>query len=168
MKFRQFALAAAMTAVLGSAHAGGSLIVDQADSDTYGSTDTFAGSISNGTGTLDGNWTFTLDTPTDGSKWSVLSFLIDFASPYANNVSASLNGVAGTVTHTDGTPFYQVDFSNLLDGGSQTLAIDGVGVGNGAVSLQATAVPEPESYAMLLAGLGALGFMSRRRVKGQL
>ena len=27
-------------------------------------------------------------------------------------------------------------------------------------------VPEPETYAFLLAGLGALGFMSRRRKRG--
>jgi hypothetical protein len=26
-----------------------------------------------------------------------------------------------------------------------------------------TAVPEPETYAMLLAGLGAMGFVARRR-----
>ena len=39
--------------------------------------------------------------------------------------------------------------------------------GNDAVALQriaaATMVPEPETYAMMLAGLGLLGFMSRRR-----
>ncbi len=37
-------------------------------------------------------------------------------------------------------------------------------VDNGTVTSNlVTAVPEPESYAMLLAGLGAIGFMSRRR-----
>ncbi len=30
---------------------------------------------------------------------------------------------------------------------------------------QVTAVPEPETYAMLLAGLGLLGFMARRRTQ---
>ena len=39
-------------------------------------------------------------------------------------------------------------------GGSNDPLIDGVSV---------TAVPEPETYAMLLAGLGLLGFMARRR-----
>jgi hypothetical protein len=36
----------------------------------------------------------------------------------------------------------------------------------GAGTLNVVAVPEPESYAMLLAGLGALGFMARRRKSG--
>jgi hypothetical protein len=33
-------------------------------------------------------------------------------------------------------------------------------------SLTVTAVPEPESYAMLLAGLGLMGFVARRRARG--
>lgn len=35
--------------------------------------------------------------------------------------------------------------------------------GHAYFATQITAVPEPETYAMLLAGLGALGFMGRRR-----
>jgi hypothetical protein len=33
----------------------------------------------------------------------------------------------------------------------------------GLDNVSVTAVPEPETYAMMLAGLGALGFMGRRR-----
>ena len=41
------------------------------------------------------------------------------------------------------------------------------GLYSGAISVAAiTAVPEPETYAMMLAGLGALGFLARRRRNG--
>ena len=52
-------------------------------------------------------------------------------------------------------------------GGNYYIAVGGVtngtqgGIYNGAISV--TAVPEPETYAMMLAGLGAIGFLSRRR-----
>ena len=37
----------------------------------------------------------------------------------------------------------------------------------GSIRVRVTAVPEPETYAMMLAGLGMIGFMSRRRKNGQ-
>lgn len=42
-------------------------------------------------------------------------------------------------------------------------APDGVGNDLGLDSLSVTAVPEPESYALMLAGLAAVGFLARRR-----
>ena len=54
-----------------------------------------------------------------------------------------------------------------LSAGSHTLTIFGTGTTLGAapysVNIFATHVPEPESYVMMLAGLGALGFLARRR-----
>ena len=55
-------------------------------------------------------------------------------------------------------------------GGNYYIAVGGVtngaqgGIYNGAISV--TAVPEPETYAMMLAGLGAIGFLARRRRNG--
>lgn len=40
------------------------------------------------------------------------------------------------------------------------------GDNTGSVRVNVTAVPEPETYAMLLAGLGVIGFMARRRKNG--
>jgi len=54
-----------------------------------------------------------------------------------------------------------------LTSGLQTVSFAGGHSNQGPVldnvSLVVTAVPEPETYAMLLAGLGAVGFVARRR-----
>jgi len=60
-------------------------------------------------------------------------------------------------------------FSNLL---SLTMSITDSGLNSPAYAaidnLILTAVPEPETYALMLAGLGLLGFLARRRQAGLL
>ena len=51
---------------------------------------------------------------------------------------------------------YTLRFATASNVGSMVMGVDNV-------SLQVTAVPEPESYAMLLAGLGLIGAVARRR-----
>ena len=65
---------------------------------------------------------------------------------------------------------YTFDLSSLLaSGGTYTLRFasvtneDQLQLGIDNVSLNVMPVPEPESYAMLLAGLGLMGFVARRR-----
>jgi hypothetical protein len=55
-------------------------------------------------------------------------------------------------------PMITIDPIFLLDNPGYSLIVS-PGIGNGPTN----PVPEPESYAMLLAGLGLLGFLARRR-----
>lgn len=70
------------------------------------------------------------------------------------------------------SPLTQLSFGSLTGsdlGGNYFIKIEGTQFGNGSyngnISLT-SAVPEPETYTMLLAGLGLLGFISRRRNLG--
>jgi hypothetical protein len=56
--------------------------------------------------------------------------------------------------------------STTLPAGFYQLKVSGTTVGGQASyggNIVATPVPEPETYAMLLAGLGVVGFLARRR-----
>ncbi|MFG6485798.1 FxDxF family PEP-CTERM protein [Roseateles sp. BYS78W] len=130
--------------------------------------------------TASGNNSFTLDLSSLGAGWSnfSLSSLI---------VTANFSGNRGydvTAVTLDGhtlTPTVNVSYPGLfgadvwtqgqqsLSAGLHTLAVSGDLVGGnvgftGSLSITAQPVPEPESYALMLAGLGCIALAARRRL----
>ena len=63
----------------------------------------------------------------------------------------------------------QVNLNSTLAAGNYYFKVqgtgDGVATGAGIYTFTAAAVPEAETYAMMLAGLGLVGFMARRRTQ---
>jgi hypothetical protein len=70
--------------------------------------------------------------------------------------------VLGSFVGTVFTPFTAGGAYDLVLGFNDGLRVD-ADYDDMVVGLKVTAVPEPETYALLLAGLGAVGFISRRR-----
>ncbi|MDB5811524.1 MAG: hypothetical protein JWN94_3646 [Betaproteobacteria bacterium] len=81
-----------------------------------------------------------------------------FASFFVNPSASTPLTVTAAFTNT-GT----VVTSAPIAGGGTRLTLNGGG-GNATLS-QAAAVPEPDTYGMLLAGLGLVGFVARRKYK---
>lgn len=75
----------------------------------------------------------------------------DVANPY---LTYSFN--LSSILATGGA--YTLRFASVTNDAQMQFGIDNV-------SLSITPVPEPETYAMLMAGLGLMGFMARRRNK---
>ena len=84
-----------------------------------------------------------------------------FATSYGlNELSQSyLYGITDTLSNTTIAQAGNEQFTTLYTDASGSISIRGVAFAPSAIA----AVPEPESYAMLLAGLGFLGFIARRR-----
>jgi len=72
--------------------------------------------------------------------------------------------VLGTLSPTGGAfvPYTKGGLYDLVIGFNDSLAVDG-DFDDFVVGLTVAAVPEPESYALMLAGLAAVGFIVRRR-----
>jgi PEP-CTERM motif len=112
-----------------------------------------------------------------GTQFAVANGVI--AAPTVSNLTTTTN-VPSALAAVPGT---MVDFGNFDDGyysgptnGSRTALLaaiantanwtqgnDSYATSNWASSFQVTTVPEPETYAMLLAGLGLMGAVARRR-----
>ena len=63
-------------------------------------------------------------------------------------------------------PFYNIALSSFTNTVSQVTRFDGgfkISQGGGSFNFVAAPIPEPETYALMLAGLCAVGFMARRR-----
>ena len=105
-----------------------------------------------GTFNLGGGGTDIVFANPNGATYSAVNF--GFFGGGLLNVSIPVNFTAGNHVLT-------FDYA----GGAQGLGDEGWGLNSVTVE-GVSAVPEPETYAMLLAGLGMVGFMARRRRNG--
>lgn len=150
MKLRSIALAAALAVSSIPAFA---LTTDigQLDGDSAGFGNFFPG----GAPFFSDTFTFTLAS---AQTISGVTGFVGFAGFGMQLVDGSGDEIAGTVDLTPGT------FSYSLAAGSYGLNFVGFGADPGAVyGGNITAVPEPETYALMLAGLGIIGFIGARR-----
>jgi hypothetical protein len=115
-------------------------------------------------GSFSDSYMFTVGTPS-----SIAS------SAVSNNLGSLLGLTGGTVTlfadapgvdPTVGTYSFSGTFASLL-AGSYYYVVSGIGTGASggfyALASSVSAVPEPETLALMLAGLGIVGFKASRR-----
>lgn len=98
---------------------------------------------------------------TDGELDNVFAYNVDSSSWINLGNLTGTNNANSTTTFTFSlTP----DWSNSISSGLKvSIQRDQTFVFGPVQSTLTAVVPEPETYAMLLAGLGAVGFMARRR-----
>lgn len=163
--------AVALAAVL-AVGSSGALALD----DDLGTIDSSSASFSNtvGSGFTD-TWTFSLSS-------------LSYVAASLTNVESALGsfatgGIAGLAASTDtftltGSPIISTSGpvtvttqvlagTAVLSAGSYTLTVSGTGITGSSASyggnIVATPVPEPGTYAMLMAGLGVVGLLVMRR-----
>jgi hypothetical protein len=150
MKLRSIALAAALAASSIPAFA---LTTDigQLDGDTAG----FGNAFPAGAFLFSDTFTFSLAS---AQTISGVTFWGNITTFGLQLVDGNGDEIAGTL---DTTP---ASFSYSLAAGSYGLNFIGAGAGAGSgYGGNVTAVPEPETYALMLAGLGIIGFIGARR-----
>ena len=139
----------------------------------------FAQVIQKGIGEFSDKWTFTIVSPTfaGGSVSNLAISVPGFGSLYnIGGLSAQLyTGGNLLIDNLDDNPGSTVDIkvgSGLFPPGNYYFNISGTGNGQfgGQYVFSVTTlapIPEPESYAMLLAGLGVMGAIAMRRNKSK-
>lgn len=97
---------------------------------------------------------------------AITNFSLYKYDPITMTIGASVAGVNNTSVGAHPTDTWSLTAFGLTSG-AYALKVDGAVTGNGGGAfggdLTIAAVPEPETYGMLLAGLGLVGFMARRR-----
>lgn len=111
-------------------------------------------------------WTFTLETASLVSFGAQQSFSTQ--SSAIHQFSGLLVGY-GPLTLVASPTQANLSWSGTLAAGSYAVNISGLSAAKNTqytTTLAAAPVPEPETYALLLAGLGVVGFVASRRKQG--
>lgn len=97
----------------------------------------------------------------DGASWRNVAALNPTAAQVPHDSTGSTT-MSGTISFGSAVAANSVVYLRWIDDNGIPTSPDQIrGLNN--VSIMAMPVPEPESYAMLLAGLGLIGFAARRR-----
>ncbi len=139
---------------------------------TTGSMSSFASTVIGGSGVTIGALAYAPNGTLYGTANAYI-FQIDPANGAISNLASTVIGGSGVTIGAlayapDGTLYgtygsiFQVDPTNGAISNIASTVIGGSGVNIGALAY-VSSVPEPETYAMMLAGLGLLGVVARRR-----
>ena len=101
--------------------------------------------------------------PSGVASWDPFFFLVNnVGTPLNSDIGVTQSGSFAAILHPgDIFGFGGLSLDSL--NGSATITISNFIVASEDITQYVTAIPEPESYAMLLAGLGLLGLVARRR-----
>ena len=114
---------------------------------------------------IDDTWTFTLLADSTTSFLTSQTFAVPTSA--ISNFSAVLLGNTFSPLVTDATS-QTLTWGGILAAGTYTVHVTGVANADRTTylgSVSALPVPEPETYAMLMAGLGIMGAVARRKAK---
>lgn len=104
------------------------------------------------------------------------SFVVPVPGPGSTTYTSGINNFALALYDSSNPPLplslpHPIDVGNYLNAGSYRLVVSGVPIGNLAsaygVSVAVSAIPEPETWAMMLVGVALLGMRLHRKVSDQ-
>ncbi|MFN4063761.1 MAG: FxDxF family PEP-CTERM protein [Parazoarcus communis] len=161
MMLKKTAVALALSAGLVAAAHADVTIVDVSPT----TVSTFSDTVLKAPGFFADIWAFDITVPTYGSGWAVSHTIAPLFS--IDQFTVTLTGPDGVIPLT--TSSTSAVGEGLFTPGSWFFTVSGKATGTmgGAYSFAVVTqpVPEPETYAMLLAGLGLVGAVARRRMK---
>lgn len=165
MKFSTLALAATLALGAGVAQAATYNLGDITATGALQNSAPFGNGVS-----FSDTWNFTLSSFSDASVLISANFSRpEFAF---SNFQATISGGAfpapEALNLTSGSSFQILEGAGQAIAGNYTITVSGISNRNNSFytfGIDVTPVPEPSSYALLMAGLGVVGFMARRSRK---